>query len=215
MRPSFIPDRTQRELRDLTRTRTTLIDERSAAVNRLQEVLEDANLKVASVATDVMGVSGRAMLRAILAGETDPAALAALAKGKLRKKRVELERALGGRVSAHHRCLLATHLAHIDFLSAQIDGLDETIARFDEEIARRCAADDREALIELLDTIPGIGRAMAELLIAELGVDMTRFPTPGHLAAWAGVAPGNNERGGRPRAARTRQGNAWLKTALV
>src|SRR3712207_5479505 len=128
LRPSFIPDRAQRELRDLTRTRTTLIDERSAAINRLQEVLEDANLKVASVATDVMGVSGRAILAAILAGETDPVALAALAKGKLRKKRVELERALGGRVGAHHRCLLATHLAHIDFLSEQIDHLSAAIA---------------------------------------------------------------------------------------
>ncbi len=130
VRPSFIPDRPQRELRDLTRTRTALIDERSAAVNRLQKVLEDANLKVASVATDIMGVSGRAMLEAILQGTTDPGALADLAKGRLRTKRAELERALAGRVSEHHRLLLATHLAHVDFL-------DEEIARLRTR-RRRC-----------------------------------------------------------------------------
>ena len=208
VRPSFIPPRAQRELRELTRQRTNFVRERATLVNRVQKVLEGTNLKLAAVVSNVVGASGRAILAALLGGEQDAAVLADLAKGKLRKKRDQLERALVGHLAPHHRFLLTE-------LLAQIDGLDETIARFDAEIARRCAADDREALIELLDTIPGIGRAMAELLIAEIGVDMTRFPTPGHLAAWAGVAPGNNESGGRPRAARTRQGNAWLKTALV
>ena len=208
VRPSFIPPREQRELRELTRQRTNFVRERATLVNRVQKVLEGTNLKLAAVVSNVVGASGRAILAALLGGEQDVAVLADLAKGKLRKKRDQLERALVGHLAPHHRFLLTE-------LLAQIDGLDETIARFDAEIARRCAADDREALIELLDTIPGIGRAMAELLIAEIGVDMRRFPTPGHLAAWAGVAPGNNESGGRPRAARTRQGNAWLKTALV
>ncbi len=134
--------------------------------------------------------------------------LADLAKGKLRKKRDELERALSGRLEPHHRFLLTE-------LLAQIDGLDETIARFDAEIARLCVVNAEEEVVELLDTIPGVGRAMAELLVAEIGVDMTRFPTPAHLAAWAGVAPGSNESAGRQRSGRTRQGNAWLKTALV
>ena len=206
LRPSFIPDRAQRELRDLTRTRTTLIDERSAAINRLQEVLEDANLKLASVATDVMGVSGRAILAAILAGETDPVALAALAKGKLRKKRVELERALGGRVGAHHRCLLATHLAHIDFLSAQIDHLSAAIAErlrpLEDELAR-------------LDTIPGVDRQTAEVLLAEIGAEMGRFPSAAHLASWAGMCPGNHESAGKRTSGKTRKGSRWLRRALT
>ncbi len=165
IRGSFIPDRPQRELRDLTRARTSLVDARSAAVNRLQQVLEDANLKVAGVATDVTGVSGRAILAAILDGVSDPAALADLAKGKLRKKRAELERALSGRVGAHHRLLLTMHLAHIDFL-------DEEIARLSAAIAERLLP--WEDALARLDTIPGIGRAMAELLVAEVGLDISR-----------------------------------------
>jgi transposase len=206
LRPSFIPDRPQRELRDLTRTRTTLIDERSAAVNRLQKVLEDANLKVAGVATDVMGVSGRAMLAAIVAGETDPAALAALAKGKLRKKRAALERALSGRVSAHHRFLLVTHLAHIDFL-------DEEIARLSAEIAERLRPLEEE--LARLDTIPGVDRQTAEVLLAEIGVEMGRFPSAAHLASWAGMCPGNHESAGKRTSGRTRKGSRWLRRALT
>ncbi len=208
VRASFIPPRHQRELRELTRHRTNFVRERATLTNRVQKVLEGTNLKLASVVTNVLGVSGRAMLAAIVAGAADPATLAELAKGRLRKKREQLEQALAGRVQPHHRFLLAE-------LLAQIDGLDETIARFDAEIARRCVADEQEAVVQLLDTIPGVGRAMAEVLVAEVGVDMSRFPTPAHLAAWAGVAPGNNESGGRQRSGKTRKGNAWLKTALV
>ena len=208
VRPSFIPPRPQRELRELTRQRTNFVRERATLVNRVQKVLEGTNLKLASVVSNVAGASGRAILGALLGGETDPAALADLAKGRLRQKRDQLERALSGRLQPHHRFLLAE-------LLAQVDGLDETIARFDAEIARRCADDEWEELIQLLDTIPGVGRAMAELLVAEVGADMTRFPTPGPLAAWAGVVPGNNESAGRQRSGRTRKGNAWLKTALV
>ena len=189
VRPSFIPDRPQRELRDLTRTRTALIDERAAAVNRLQKVLEDANLKVASVATDIMGASGRAIVEAILQGTTDPATLADLAKGRLRTKRAELERALAGRVSMHHRLLLTTHLAHIDFL-------DEEIARLSAEIAQRLRP-VAEAM-QRLDTIPGVDRQTAEVLVAELGTELERFPSAAHLASWAGMGPGNHESAGCP-----------------
>ena len=208
MRPSFIPPRPQRELRELTRHRTNFVRERATLVNRVQKVLEGTNRKLASVVSNVVGASGRAILAALLGGETDVVILAELAKGNLRKKRDQLERALVGHI-APHQCFLLTELL------AQIDGLDETIARFDDAIARQCAASEQEAIIQLLDTIPGVGRAMAELLVAEVGVDMTRFPTPGHLAAWAGVAPGSNESAGRQRSGRTRKGNAWLKTALV
>ena len=208
VRPSFIPPREQRELRELTRQRTTFVRARATLVNRVQKVLEGTNLKLSAVVSNVVGASGRAILAALLNGVEDAAVLADLAKGKLRKKRDLLARALHGRLEPHHRFLLTE-------LLAQIDGLDETVARFDEEIARRCAADDREELVALLDTIPGIAPAMAELLVAEVGVDMSRFPTPGHLAAWAGVAPGNNESAGRQRSGRTRKGNTWLKTALV
>jgi transposase len=206
VRPSFIPDRPQRELRDLTRTRTALIDERAAAVNRLQKVLEDANLKVASVATDVMGVSGRAMVEALLQGTTDPATLADLAKGRLRTKRAELERALAGRVSMHHSLLLTTHLAHVDFR-------DEEIARLSAEIAERLRP--VEDAMQRLDTIPGVGRQAAEVLVAELGTELERFPSAGHLASWAGMCPGNHESAGKHRGGRTRQGSKWLRRALI
>ena len=206
VRPSFIPDRPQRELRDLTRTRTALIDERSAAVNRLQKVREDANIKVAGVATDVMGVSGRAIVEAILRGTTDPATLAELAKGRLRAKRAELERALRGRVGAHHRLLLTTHLAHVDFL-------DEEVARLSAEIAERLRPVEDE--VQRLDTIPGVDRRTAEVLVAELGTDLDRFPSAAHLASWAGMCPGNHESAGKRRGGRTRKGSKWLRRALV
>jgi transposase len=208
VQPSFIPPREQRELRELTRQRTNFVRGRATLVNRVQKVLESTNLKLTSVVSNIAGTSGRAILAALLGGEEDVAVLAELAKGKLRKKRAQLQQALSGRLEPHHRFLLTE-------LLAQIDGLDETIARFDAEIGRRCAADEREAVVELLDTIPGIGRAMAELLVAEIGIDMDKFPTPSHLASWAGVAPGSNESAGRQRSGRTRKGNTWLKTALV
>jgi transposase len=208
VQPSFIPPREQRELRELTRQRTNFVRGRATLVNRVQKVLESTNLKLTSVVSNIAGTSGRAILAALLGGEEDVAVLAELAKGKLRKKRPQLQQALSGQLAPHHRFLLTE-------LLAQIDGLDETIARFDAEIGRRCAADEREAVVELLDTIPGIGRAMAELLVAEIGIDMGKFPTPNHLASWAGVAPGSNESAGHQRSGRTRKGNTWLKTALV
>jgi len=206
LRASFIPDRPQRELRDLTRTRTILIDERTAVINRVQKVLEDANIKLAGVASSIMGLSGRAMLAALLAGTTDPATLAELALGKLRKKRDALTRALSGRFSEYHRLLLTTHMAHLDFLEEEIERLSATIAArlhpFEEELAR-------------LDTIPGVDRRTAEVLLAEIGADMARFPTAGHLASWAGMCPGNHESGGKRKAGRTRKGSKWLRRALV
>ena len=206
LRGSFIPDRPQRELRDLTRTRTTLIDERTAVINRVQKVREDANIKLAGVATNVVGVSGRAMLAALLEGTTDPAALAELALGKLRKKRDVLARALSGRFSDHHRLLLTTHLAHLDFLDEEIDQLSAAIAErmrpFEEELGR-------------LDTIPGVDRRTAEALLAEIGPDMERFPTAGHLASWAGMCPGNHESAGKRKGGKTRKGSKWLRRTLV
>ena len=206
LRPSFVPDRPQRELRELTRYRTSLVRERSTAVNRLQKTLEGANIKLASVATDIMGASGRQMLAAIVAGATDATALAQLAQKRLREKLPALERALTGRVGAHQRFLLAQQLAHIDFL-------DETIARLSAEIAQRLQPD--EAALERLDTIPGVGRWTAEILLAELGTDMARFPSARHLASWAGMCPGNHESAGKRKSGRTRKGNPWLRTALV
>ena len=206
IRPSFIPERFQRELRDLTRTRTTLTDERSAVVNRLHKVLQDANLKLSSVATDVLGVSGRAMLEAIVAGATDPEALAALAKGRLRQKEEALQRALTGKVTAHHQTLLRLHLAHIDFLTGQIGQLSAQIS----EVLRPFDAD-----LAHLDTIPGVGRTTAEILLAELGTNMDQFPTVGHAASWAGMCPGNHESAGKRQGGRSRKGSVWLRRALV
>lgn len=206
LRASFIPDRPQRELRDLTRTRTTLGDERTAAINRMHKVLEDANIKLAGVATNVMGASGRAMLAALLDGTTDPATLAELAQGKLRKKRAQLERALTGRCGDHHRLLLTTHLAHIDFLDEEIDRLSAAIA---------ARLQPFEAELNRLDTIPGVDRQTAEVLLAEIGADLARFPTAGHLASWAGMCPGNHESAGKRKGGKTRKGSRWLRRALV
>jgi transposase len=206
VRGSFVPEQPQRELREVTRYRMALVGERSAEVNRLQQTLEGANVKLAAVATDVMGKSGREILAALVAGSADPAALAQLARGKLRAKLPELERALHGRVGAHHRFLLAQQLAHID-------ALDETIAQVSAEIAARLRP--VEALLARLDTIPGVGRATAEALVAEVGVTVERFPTAHHLASWAGMCPGNRESGGKRQSGRTRKGNPWLRSALV
>ena len=206
LRPSFIPDRPQRELRDLTRTRTTLVDERAREVRRVQKVREDANLKLASVVTDVLGASGRATLTMLVEGTTDPTTLAELAKGRLRSKQAELGRALVGRISDHHRLLLAIHLT-------QIDTLDEAIERLSQEIAVRLRP--FEAEIARLDTIPGVDRKTAEVLIAEIGTDMRRFPDPAHLASWAGMCPGNHLSAGRRQKGTTRKGSKWLRRALT
>ena len=206
LKASFIPPQSQRDWRDLTRYRTSLVQERVRIVNRLQKVLEDANLKLAGVATDVMGKSGRVMLEAILTGATDPEQLAELAKGRLRKKLPQLKQALNGRVREHHRFLLVEQLSHIDYL-------DEAIGRLSGEIAERLRPFQAE--IQRLDTIPGINRAIAEVLLAEIGPDMNRFPDAHHLASWAGMCPGHNESGGKRQSGKTRKGNRWLRQALI
>jgi transposase len=204
--PSFVPDRDQRELRELVRYRTSLVQERTAAANRLQKVLEGANVKLASVASDVLGRSGREMLEALVAGQRDVSAMAELARGRLREKRPALERALAGRFGPHQRFLVAEVLAHIDFL-------DETIERLSTEIGER----ERpfEAVLNRLDTIPGVGRRTAEIIVAEVGADVRRFPTAGHLASWVGLCPGHDESAGKRRSGKTRRGNRWLRGALV
>jgi transposase len=206
LKASFVPDRPQRELRELVRYRTTLVRERSAEVNRLQKTLEGANIKLASVASDPLGLSGRQMLNALVGGSTDTVAMAELAKGKMRAKRGLLERALAGRMAAHQRFLLTEQLCHID-------ALEESIARVSSEIAERMRP-FAEAL-ERLDTIPGIGPRMAEILVAEIGVDMGRFPSAAHLASWAGMCPGNQESAGKRKSGKTRKGNVWLRAALI
>lgn len=206
LRPSFIPPVAVRELRDLTRHRSNFVRERATLVNRVQKVLEGANIKLASVATDVLGVSGRAMLNALCAGHTDPAVMAELAKGRMRTKRELLARALDGRVKPHHRFVLTE-------LLCQIDSLDETIARFDEQVTTYCAP--FEEAVTLLDTIPGVGRETAQLIVSEIGTEMERFPSANHLAAWAGVAPGNHESAGKRLSGRTRKGNQTLRKGLV
>jgi transposase len=206
VRASFVPDRAQRELRELTRYRTALIEERTAHVNRLQKTLESANIKLAAVASDVTGVSARAMLARLVAGTDDPAALAALAKGKLRDKLPQLERALVGRFGAHHQYLVPHILAAIDFLDGEIADLDARIAELERPFADA---------VDRVDAIPGVGSRVAEVVLAELGPDLARFPTARHLAAWAGLCPGNHESGGKRLSGKTRKGNRALRRVLV
>jgi len=206
LRPSFVPDRAQRELQELTRYRTSLVQERTAEVNRLQKTLEGANIKLGDVATDILGVSGRRMLRALIDGTTDAAAIADLAQGKLRGKRSALEQALHGQIGAHQRFLLAQQLAHIE-------QLETTIAAVSAEIETRLLPLASE--LERLVTIPGVGKRTAQVLVAEIGTDMRRFPSAGHLASWAGMCPGNDESAGKRRSGQTRKGNRWLRSALI
>jgi transposase len=169
-------------------------------------VLEDANSKLASVVTDIRGVSARAMLEALVAGERDVTILANLARGRMRSKRAELADALCGRFSSHHSCLLTEHLSHIDYVDEAIDRVSQAIEQH--------LADDREA-VGLLDTIPGVGQQTAEILLAEIGTDMSRFPSAKHLASWAGMCPGNRESGGKRLSGKSRKGSRWLRQALV
>jgi transposase len=206
IRGSFIPPAEIRALRELTRYRTGLLQERAREANRIQKVLEDANIKLAAVASDVLGVSGRQMLEAIIAGETDPRVLAALAKRRLRRKQAELEQALTGRVKPHHRLLLRELLDHVDYL-------DRAIARVSAVIEARTRP--FAAALALLCSIPGVKQRTAEVLLAELGADMGRFPSARHLCSWAAVCPGNHESGGKRRSGRTRKGNRWLRAALL
>lgn len=208
LKASYIPEVDQRDLRDLIRYRTSLVQERTREINRVQKVLEDANVKLASVATNVMGVSGRQMLEAIIAGEQEPETLAELAKGRLRAKIPELERALSGRIRASHRLLLRLHLEHIDDLNSKIENLNE-------EIDRLMGSFDEDEQRERLDAIPGVGRDVAQVVLAELGVDMSRFPSAAHAASWAGLAPGKNESAGKNRSGKITPGNRHLKAALV
>jgi transposase len=206
LKASFIPPAPVRELRDLTRYRTSLIRERARTANRLQKVLEDANIKLAGVVTDIQGVSAWAMLQAIVSGTTDPEALADLAKGLLRKKREQLVAALSGRVKPHHRFLIAEQLSQIEYL-------EEAIQRISTEVAERLRP--FEPKVKQLDSIPGISRQTAEVLLAEMGWDMSRFPSDKNLASWAGMCPGNNESAGKRRNGKTRKGSRWLRHALI
>jgi transposase len=205
IRASFVPPQPIRQLRDLTRLRTTLTAERSREIQRLEKLLEDAGIKLSSVATDIMGVSGRAMLAALIAGVTDPQAMAELAKARMRTKLPALAEALTGRFSEHHAFLARLHLTQIDQLTATIKELTDRIEVVIEPF--------RDALT-LLVTIPGVSRLTADVIIAETGGDMSVFPTAGHLASWAGTTPGHNESAGRSKSTRTRPGNPYLKQAL-
>jgi transposase len=191
---SYIPNREQRELRELVRYRRSLIEERAREISRIQKVLEGANIKLSSVATDIMGVSGRAMIEAIINGINDPQTLSSLAKRSLKKKKDDLERALIGSVGPHQKMMLKTQLSHIDFMDQQIEHLSE-------EVQKRMQPYEED--IELLDSIPGIGRSHAEQLLAEIGIGMNisnQFPSAGHLCSWAGMVPGNNESAGKKSA---------------
>lgn len=237
LKASFIPPRPQRALRETTRYRTTVIQERTRVINRVQKLLESANIKLSSVATDIMGVSARAMLAEIVAGQSDVALMADLARGRMRAKIPALQQALTGLVQPHHRFLLAQQLAHIDFLDEQIQELSVEIIRQMEEMsvpprdagsdtgtdasgAFAGSAEGQEPLswleaVALLDTIPGVGERAAEGILAEIGLDMSRFPTDKHLASWAGRAPGNNESGGKRFSGRRPQGNKPLGSLLT
>lgn len=206
LRGSFVPDRAQRELRELTRYRTSLTEERTAEVNRLQQTLEGGNIKLGAVASDVMGKSGRDMLDELVLGNTDAAAMADLARNKLREKLPQLERALSGRFGTHQRFLLARQLAHIDYL-------DELMAQVSAAIAEVLRPFDQT--LDRLDEIPGVARRAAEVIVAEVGMDMSRFRTAKHLASWAGMCPGNNESAGKRRSGKTRKGDRALRTVLT
>jgi transposase len=255
LRASFVPPAPQRHLRELTRYRSTLLAERARLVNRLHKVLEDTNLKLTAVVTNIMGLSARDMLDALLQGETNPEVLAKLARGKLRKKREDLEQALVGRVDDHHCFLLTSLLTHIDFLDEQVADCNGEIEQFLSEPSPEKAelvssalddqrqeqaplssmpvgteamlAQDRvpedgpkvplsyQQAIALLDSIPGVNQRIAEIFIAEVGTDMQRFPTAGHLASWVGICPGNHQSAGKQIRGTTRKGDRWLRQALI
>src|SRR5215472_11877008 len=205
LKASFIPPQPIRALRELTRYRKTLVQERQQEVNRLHKVLESANIKLGAVASDVLGASGRDMLAALLAGEQDAAAMAELARGRLRAKLPALRQALEGRVTGQHRVLLRHILAHLDFLDGQLAQLTAEI-----ETAQTPFAD----AVALLQTIPGVGEAAASTIIAEIGTDMSRFPSAAHLASWAGLCPGNRQSGGKRLSGHITPGNRWLRAVL-
>jgi transposase len=206
LRPSFIPGRPERELRELTRYRTSLVHERTSELHRIGKVLEGANVKLSSVVATLDGRSGRAMLRALAAGQTEPAAVASLADRRLRAPRETLEAALAGRVGPHQRFILGAMLRHLD-------ELEQLIADVSAEIEARLRPFDPQ--IELLTTIPGVSRRTAEVVLAEMGADMSRFGSARQLASWAGLCPGNYESAGKRHGGKTRKGSPWLRSALV
>jgi len=206
IRSSFVPPAAIQELRDLTRTRKQLVREISQHTLRIQKVLEDANIKVASVLSSVLGRSGRAMLEAVIAGEEDPERLARLALGTARKKHPQLVEALRGRVTPHHRGMLKLHLGVIAALEAALRDVDDAVGKALEPIRARA---------QLLTTMPGISDIASQVVVAEIGVDMSRFPTPGHLVSWAGLCPRSDESAGKRRSTRVRKSGTWLKTTLV
>ena len=232
LKASFIPAKPQRELRELTRYRTTVVRERARIINRVEKLLESTNIKLSSVVTDVMGVSAKAMLTEVAAGASDPQALADLAKGRLRNKTKELEAALVGTISLNQRFILARQLSHIDFLDEQIEAFNEQISQHLQQMATAAIKDDEagddgssgqaspETLswteaVELLDTIPGVDQRTAEIILAEIGLDMSQFPTADDLASWAGFAPGNHQSGGKRYSGRTTKGNRPIGAALT
>lgn len=206
LKPSFIPPTPIRALRELTRYRKSLVQERTQEVNRLHKVLETANIKLASVATDVLGKSGRDMIEALVQGTTDVEVLADLARGSLRKKIPQLQTALEGRLQVHHQLLLRYLLAHIDFLEATLAHLQQAI----EDHLRPF-----EEAMDLVQSIPGIQATAAATIVAEIGVDMSRFPSHKHLASWAGVCPGNKQSGGKRLSSKTTKGNPYLRAVLA
>jgi len=206
LKGSFIPPRWQRELRDLTRQRAQIIGEHSRISNRIQKVLEDANIKLGSVASDVVGVSGRQMLQAIIRGENNPVQLADLARCRLREKIPQLQEALYGKITEHHRWMLG-------LLWDQLAATEEFLVRLDERITQLTRP--QQPALEKLDAIPGIDRRVAEVVLAEIGPDMSPFPSDAHLASWAGVCPGNHESAGKRRSGKTTKGSRWLRQALV
>ena len=206
IRGSFVPDVQRQELRRLLRTRKQFVRERSSHVQRLQKTLEDANIKLDGVISDIVGLSGRRMIEALIAGESDPEALAALAHRQIKASPAALREALRGRVTNHHRFLLQLHVQHIDALDAALNAIDREVDIHVESF--------REAVL-LLTTIPGVSDLSAQVIRAEIGGDMSRFPTVGHLISWAGLCPRNDESAGKRRSNRMRKGAPWLKTTLI
>lgn len=206
IRASFVPETPIQELRTLTRTRKQLVREKAQHVQRIQKALEDANLKIASAVSDIMGTSGRAILQALMAGETDPEKLIAVTSGRLKASHATLVEALRGRVTAHHRFLLKLHMDQIVALEGAIDAVDKEVGSVLEPF---------RANAKLLTSIPGVSDIVAQVIVSEVGTDMSRFPTVGHLISWAGLCPRNDESAGKRRSTRLRMGAPWLKTTLV